>query len=495
MKIKLAGFNVDYEILKALAQHDRTGLPLTPEVFSAAYARISRSPRTITELRKLARREIEKARRSNRTIIFSMGHHSVAEHAVFNFDIMGISRLLAEFIERFRLNSYTEKSQRYIKLEGNYLIPQKIGKSAFEKRFRKTIDEGITLYHKLYDAIITCETKKVSGKPKKEEIKRIQLKANEDARYILSLAQKTQIGETINARNLELFLRRCASSDLHEAQVCGKKLYQLVKKIAPSIILFFEENDFDKFTYPSLREHVGSLKKEGEQSTEEKRASIINWTPNADKLLISAILHSVSRMPFATALKTVETMDMKTKKKILKKIFNHLELFDPVLREFEHLHCTFSVIVSASCFAQLKRHRMATLTYQRYDPSLGVTIPLSVKDAGMEKQFNSFIDRTNRLYEKMESDFPLEAQYVLTNAHRRRILLSVNARELYHMSRLREDKHAQWEIREVTEEMLQLAKAKMPLTLLVSGGKDSFPEIYRSIFGRYPKVTETVLPS
>lgn len=46
-----------------------------------------------------------------------MGHSSIAEHAVFNLDILGVSRLAVETIERFRLCSYTEKSQRYVRLE------------------------------------------------------------------------------------------------------------------------------------------------------------------------------------------------------------------------------------------------------------------------------------------------------------------------------------------------------------------------------------------
>ncbi len=81
---------------------------------AAAYARISRNPRPVNELRRIARSEVEKARASNRNIVFEMGHSSIAEHAVFNLDILGVSRLLVEEIEKFRLASYTEKSQRYV---------------------------------------------------------------------------------------------------------------------------------------------------------------------------------------------------------------------------------------------------------------------------------------------------------------------------------------------------------------------------------------------
>ena len=92
MKVILAGYNVDNSVLKEL-KSTSSRADITPETLSAAYARISRDPRPVDELRAVARREVEKAKRSNQDIIFKMGHHSVAEHAVFNFDIIGISRL------------------------------------------------------------------------------------------------------------------------------------------------------------------------------------------------------------------------------------------------------------------------------------------------------------------------------------------------------------------------------------------------------------------
>jgi hypothetical protein len=45
---------------------------------------------------------VERARSSNRTIVFGLGHHSVAEHAVFNFDILGCSRLAIEALDPVR---------------------------------------------------------------------------------------------------------------------------------------------------------------------------------------------------------------------------------------------------------------------------------------------------------------------------------------------------------------------------------------------------------
>ncbi|MBU0671896.1 MAG: FAD-dependent thymidylate synthase, partial [Candidatus Margulisbacteria bacterium] len=100
MRVILAGYNVDTEVLEDLKKTSRPRQDVTPETLSASYARISRDPRPINELRRIAREEVTKARQSNSTIIFKMGHHSIAEHAVFNFDILGVSRLALEEIEK-----------------------------------------------------------------------------------------------------------------------------------------------------------------------------------------------------------------------------------------------------------------------------------------------------------------------------------------------------------------------------------------------------------
>ncbi len=64
----------------------------------------------------------------------------------------------------------------------------------------------------------------------------------------------------------------------------------------------------------------------------------------------------------------------------------------------------------------------------------------------------------------------------------------MNARELYHIARLRADRHAQWDIRELTLKMLAKAREAMPLTFLLATGKDGFAELYNKIFN--PKKEE-----
>ena len=91
MEVILAGYNIDVQTIEMLKGSNGSVNP-TPETISAAYARISRDPRSIPELRKNAIEEVDKARKSNERIIYDMGHSSIAEHVVFNIDIIGVSR-------------------------------------------------------------------------------------------------------------------------------------------------------------------------------------------------------------------------------------------------------------------------------------------------------------------------------------------------------------------------------------------------------------------
>jgi thymidylate synthase ThyX len=82
--------------------------------------------------------------------------------------------------------------------------------------------------------------------------------------------------------------------------------------------------------------------------------------------------------------------------------------------------------------------------------------------------------RTEDAYVQIRKKLPLAAAYVLTNAHRKRVLMKLNARELYHLARMRVDAHAQWDIRELSKSMLKQARKVMPLTLMMACGKDGF---------------------
>ena len=479
MRVKLAGFNVDCDILKRLNRSD--SVVLTPETLSAAYARISRSPLPIDQLRKKACLDVEKSRKSNQKIIFEMGHHSVAEHAVFNFDVMGVSRLALEEIEKFRLVSYMEKSQRYVTLAGDYILPGEIKDPMLKRMFREIVERQNQFYVKACAAIAKQlhETHPECGETSSKQ-KVLEIMAKEDARYILSLATQGQVGMTINARNLEHLFRRLRLSQREEVRKIAEKLYALVMPIAPSIILFPEPSPFERDAHAALQKHLPSVA----SPNAPEELEIVSCTPNGDELILASFLSTGANLSFPDALASVHRTSLAQRKALFKDFFSKIQFFDTPPREFEMADVTFQARISAANFAQLKRHRLATLLAGDYLPEYGNTMPDSVSAAGLGEEFRDIIDQTNDTYFKIKAKYGPAADYVLTNSHRRGVLMKMNLREMYHFIRLRDDEHAQWDIRRLAHQLAEKVKLIMPLSAMMLCGKSDFDKEFNKIYSK-----------
>lgn len=486
MKILLAGYNLDYNLIQELKDKSGFQQDLTPETISAAYARISRSPKPVNELREIARDEVDKARQSNRNIVFDMGHSSVAEHAVFNIDVIGVSRFLVEEIEKFRLCSYTEKSQRYVLFNKDFVIPEEIRQANLADLFVSTVETQNEYYHVLYEKLrpyIFEKHKALAENPANKSM--LEGWAKEDARYVISMATQTQLGMTLNTRNLELMLRRLAALPLAEAREYSEQLYAVTQDIAPSLIRYTKATDYDKFTRQNLRSLCADLSAQyGNSSKKLSDVQLMYATPAADNRVAAALLFSASDIPYDLCMTLAGKMTPPTKKAFMKAAFANLQAHDAVWREMENVDLQFELILSSSCFAQLKRHRMSTIIAQEYNPQLGVTIPPSIKAIGQQKHFMEMMCKTQNAFEQIKAKAPAAAAYVLTNAHRKRVLMKFNAREMYHLARLRSDAHAQWDIRNLTNKMLRQARKVMPLTLMMACGKDHFAALLKKYFPR-----------
>ena len=491
MNIVLAGCNIDAQVLDEAASCGVERNRLTPEVVSAAYARISRDPRPVGELRKIALNEVEKARASNRKIIFGMGHHSVAEHAVFNFDIVGISRLAIEWLEAFRLCSFTEKSQRYITLDHDFLVPKEIRNSAEANALRSLVDEQTVLYQelnthlrsRLSDLHPEMETKK-SGRTLLDGW------AKEDARYVTILATTGQLGLTANARNLELIIRRSSSAQSEEVKELGRTLFDAAHRAAPSLLLFTEPSPFDELTpneLVTLADRLLDKEKTTSDSGQTIAPVLAYHTESPDIMVAAALLHFASNHSFDSCRQTANKLSRDDLRAIFETALRRMEFFDAPPRTFEHVTLTFEITLSASAYAQLKRHRMTTQTMQGYSPQLGLTIPPTIVEVGLKDKFKAHAARSEELFYSLKKLNPAIAPYALTNAHRRKVLLSTNLRELYHLVRLREDSHAQWDIRNLAKQLRQAAEKIMPLGSLLLCGKDTYASRYEKVLGAPPQ--------
>lgn len=462
VKVVLAGFNIEAEAVKRIGGGGREAL--TPEVISASYARISRDPRAIATVRREARRAVEKARESNERIIFGYGHASVAEHAVFNFDIMGVSRRAVEELEHFRLASFTEKSQRYIRLGRDLVVPGEIRAAGLARVFLGVTERLHRRYEELYQRIMERIAKKEVAK--------------EDARYLMPLATAAQLGMTVNARELEYMIGRLAAHGVEELRELANELARLTKNLAPSLVRRPEPTPY-YLDMPRARSAIVDAARSAQraEALESGTVRLVDATPDGDARLAAALIFSSGATTHAEACGAAARLTARQRRRLISETMKRISPHDSVWREFETVHLLFELVVSSSCFAQLKRHRMATVIAQPYEIGLGISIPDSVREARAVGLLRRAAASAERLYRRIRKRLPeAVAEYALTNAHRRRVLLDVNLRELYHFSRLRSDAGAQWEIRRVSNEMCRLAEKEFPAGCMLLGGKDRFEE-------------------
>lgn len=165
---------------------------------------------------------------------------------------------------------------------------------------------------------------------------------------------------------------------------------------------------------------------------------------------------------------------------------------------FEHPQLTIAVEgISRSCMAQLTRHRhvsfdvqsMRYVAFDEVDPEdvrdgEMVVVPPSASDPDWigrnqrtgsvdaetvrerEEVFTESVSRSVEEYQRLLDlgMAPEDARFVLPIGTEVNLVMSMNARMLMHVADLRGAADAQWEIRELTESVLDLAAEWCPIT-------------------------------
>jgi len=150
------------------------------------------------------------------------GHTSTIEHAIFTFAIEGISRVTSHQLVRHRIASYSQQSQRYVKIKNiesfKYIIPPKIFSN--KKLHKKFIDDMKTIYE-MYSYYIDA------GIPA------------EDARYVLPNSCETKIVVSMNPRSLyNFFKERLCLRAQWEIRNMSNEMLKILKHKAPTLFSY-----------------------------------------------------------------------------------------------------------------------------------------------------------------------------------------------------------------------------------------------------------------
>ncbi|WP_025322705.1 FAD-dependent thymidylate synthase [Deferrisoma camini] len=148
--------------------------------------------------------------------LVSMGHFSALEHASFTFGVEGVSRACSHQLVRHRLASYSQQSQRYVRLdEPRVVVPPTVADDPErEARFRQAVEGVWALYRELVEAGVPAE----------------------DARYLLPNACETKLVVTMNARELRhVFALRLCRRAQWEIRDLVREMLRAVVPVAPRL--------------------------------------------------------------------------------------------------------------------------------------------------------------------------------------------------------------------------------------------------------------------
>lgn len=166
-------------------------------------------------------------------MLVSVGHESPVEHVSFTFAVEGVSRTLTHQLVRHRIASYSQQSQRYVRLnQFEYIIPPEIEN---DENAKKIYIDSMQNCQKSYNELTEILKKKyiLNGMKTADSEK----KAIEDARYVFPNACETKIIVTMNARSLmNFFKHRCCLRAQWEIRQLADEMLKQVREVAP--ILF-----------------------------------------------------------------------------------------------------------------------------------------------------------------------------------------------------------------------------------------------------------------
>ena len=186
---------------------------------------------------------------------------------------------------------------------------------------------------------------------------------------------------------------------------------------------------------------------------------IVKHTPDPERVVAMAARQCYSPWNISEKVFTSE-QDVALIRKVLG--LNHASVA-------EHAVFTFAIRgVSRALSHQLVRFRMASFSQQsqRYT-SVGedYIVPDTITNSQYGAAYHYAIKLAYETYEEMvKAGVPKEdARYVLPNACPTNLIMTMNARELLHAFNLRCCTRAQWEIRELFNEILRLVKPIAPV--------------------------------
>jgi thymidylate synthase ThyX len=451
-----------------------------------AAARTCYAPRLITP------EEITDKQRTNiGAATFYSGHHTVYQHAHFEFGLENVSRQFVwSFLHAHPFYNSEQQSQRYVRLDRAqaYVPPVSL---FFDEASRQIYEGAIARAWNCYrelSALLIGDARNIlndiwhvgpMSHPKRlQKIERsAEKRAIEIARYVLPIAAFTTMVHTLSGIVLHRLWRMCAASDTpNEARAVIGAMVAQVKEI--------DAQFFDRFGTEPLEElpewkgappnvsNGESFAREFDAKLAGKTSRLVDYSPSAVRVMAESY-RAVAGLT-ASQCSDAEALDrlLNPARNLYRLETLNVGVHAPMMRALQHANYTFAKKISHTADSQDQRHRMVpgsrpllTLADTR-EPDYITPMLLAANPRAKEIYDCAMHDAWSAKNQLLGRGVPLEiALYVLPNAKSIRLYESGSLLHLLHKWTMRTCFNAQEEIYQASmDEIAQLREVHPELT-------------------------------
>lgn len=433
--------------------------------------------------------------------VVGYGHASVSEHAVVHIAVEDVSIVVSKIIEDCRLASYTEKSTRYVRFTPDLVydfetanlttVEKEMARGAVEQLFNAYDFLFKELHYRIgYDPDLTEAYKNYPTERARDNA--INATVCDNLRLLLPAAVKTNIGITVNARELRVMIEKLLSSTLGEANIVGEKIKAEALKVLPSLLKYAVASNHRMSVaqeigrlyeeLPKQYRHIGTsefieAKPEVHKNSSVRLAhfgsSYTNSSMRFNIGLAAQILYEFSDLDYETVLCLSEDMGKEKRNQLIAEYLAHRAITitrdgkektiyqQQPLRALESIYVTAEIVVDYGAWRDIQRHRMANQTVQKLSTRHGYEVPALIRKYDFLDVYCNTMNSAVDFYEGF-SDRPEFAQYVVPLGYYIQELFSANLRECFHFIELRSGREGHPSYRLIAQDLYNLLNAKAP---------------------------------
>jgi thymidylate synthase ThyX len=403
---------------------------------------------------------------------FYSGHHTVYQHAHFEFGLENVSRQFVwSFLHAHPFYNSEQQSQRYVRLDRAqaYVPPQSL---FFNESHRSIYEQAIVRawnYYRELSALLVTDARAIlsdiwhvspMSNPKRlQKIERsAEKRAIEIARYVLPLGAFTTMVHTVSGIVLHRLWRMSTASDTpSESRAVIGAMVSLVKELDPQFFERFGTEPLEEI--PELHTAIPTVSagadfaREFDSKLAGKTSKLLDYSPNAPRVIADSYRAVVGLTE--SQCSNAEAIDrlLNPARNLYRLETLNVGVHAPMMRALQHANYTFAKKISHTADSQDQRHRMVPgsrplLTLADTRDSDYVTPALLAQNPRAKEVYDRAMqDAWTAKNQLLDRGVPPEiALYVLPNAKSIRLVESGSLLHLLHKWTMRTCFNAQEEI-------------------------------------------------